>query len=170
MELAAARDPDAYMAALDPTHYASMNLVWGDGRGVSVAYARQEGELEIQRLPPGIHVLCNDRLGADGFPRGDRLHAAIEAAVGLGWPAIIPMLHAALSDHTRVSLAEVPPSHLPAELARELTATCIHSESYGTRSATLLALGEDRVIDYRYTEGSPCTSPLLDGRALVEAA
>ncbi|MBA3459645.1 MAG: NRDE family protein [Deltaproteobacteria bacterium] len=169
-ELAAASDPDAYVAALDPTQYASMNLVWGDGRGVSVAYARQEGELEIERLAPGIHVLCNDRIGAGGFPRGVRLHASIAGSIGLGWPAIVPVLHTALSDHMRVPLAEVPPSHLPPELARELTATCIHSESYGTRSATLLALGEDRVIDYRYSEGPPCTSPLIDGRRLLEEA
>lgn len=170
MELAAARDPDAYVAALDPSQYASMNLAWGDARGVSVAYARQTGELEIERLAPGIHVLCNDRLGAEGFPRCERLRVAIEAAVGAGWPGSLPALHTALSDHTRVVLDQVPPSHLPVELARELTATCIHSESYGTRSSTLLALGPGRVIDYRYTVGSPCTSPLVDGRSLVEAA
>src|SRR5215471_2688956 len=28
-ELALVADQDAYVAALDPTHYASMNLVWG---------------------------------------------------------------------------------------------------------------------------------------------
>jgi uncharacterized protein with NRDE domain len=170
LELAATSDPDAYVSDLDPTHYASMNLVWGDARGVSIAYARQEGALDIVRLSSGIHVLCNDKLGAPGFPRGERLAGAIESAVaaGEGWPAIVPALHAALSDHTRVRLADVPPSHLPPELARELTATCIHSEHYGTRSATLLALGD--AIDYRYTEGRPCTSPLIDGRALLEAA
>jgi uncharacterized protein with NRDE domain len=171
-ELAAADDPAAYIADLDPTHYASMNLVWGDPRGVSIAYGRQEGALDVVALPRGVHVLCNDKLGAPGFPRGDRLRAAIEAALadGLGWAAIVPRLHAALGDHTRVPLAEVPPSHLPVELARELTATCIHSEHYGTRSSTILALGEGRVIDYLYTDGRPCTHPLLDGRALVEAA
>jgi uncharacterized protein with NRDE domain len=172
MELAAAADPDAYVADLDPTHYASMNLVWGDARGVSVAYARNEGALDIVRLPRGIHVLCNDKLGAPGFPRGERLEHAITDAVaaGQGWPSMIGALHAALSDHTRIPLADVPPSHLPVELARELTATCIHSEHYGTRSSTLLALGEGGVIDYRYTDGRPCTSPLRDGRALLEAA
>jgi len=81
-ELAAAEDRDAYVAALDPTRYASMNLVWGDARGVSIAYARREGSLDIERLPSGIHVLCNDRLGTDGFPRGVRLHDAIAAITG----------------------------------------------------------------------------------------
>jgi uncharacterized protein with NRDE domain len=171
-ELAAADDPAAYVADIDPTRYASMNLAWGDARGVSIAYGRQEGALDVIALPRGVHVLCNDTLGAPGFPRGDRLHAAIEAALaeGLAWPALVPRLHAALGDHARVPIADVPPSHLPVELARELTATCIHSDHYGTRSSTILALGEGRVIDYLYTDGAPCTHPLIDGRALVEAA
>src|SRR3954453_18934225 len=41
-ELAAAVDQDAYVAALDPTMYASMNLVWGSARGVAIAYTRRE--------------------------------------------------------------------------------------------------------------------------------
>jgi uncharacterized protein with NRDE domain len=171
-ELAAAADPEAYVADLDPTHYASMNLVWGDARGVSIAYARQEGALDIVRLPRGVHVLCNDTVGAVGFPRGERLRSAIEEmlAVRPAWSALPVQLQRALADHTRVPLAEVPPSHLPAALGRELTATCIHSEHYGTRSSTLLALAPDRVIDYRHTDGPPCTSALVDGLALLEQA
>jgi uncharacterized protein with NRDE domain len=169
-ELAATGDPDAYVADLDPTHYASMNLVWGDARGVSIAYCRQEGGKDIVRLPRGVHVLCNDVLGAPGFPRGERLARAIDAAVELPWPAIVPRLHAALADHTRVALADTPPSHLPPELSRELTATCIHTEHYGTRSATVLALGSGRVIEYLHADGPPCTSALIDGTALLESA
>jgi uncharacterized protein with NRDE domain len=36
-ELAAADDPDAYVAALDPHAYASMNLAWGDSERASIA-------------------------------------------------------------------------------------------------------------------------------------
>ncbi|HEU4730459.1 MAG TPA: NRDE family protein, partial [Kofleriaceae bacterium] len=125
-ELAAAEDPDAYVAALDPTRYASMNLVWGSARGVSIGYVRRDegpgggpagpgaaspsgrsngppsgsrGRIEIQRLSPGIHVLCNDRLGAEGFPRGARLHDAI-AGAPRRWPELLPVLQTALADHT----------------------------------------------------------------------
>lgn len=169
-ELIGTEDPRAYVAELDPTRYASMNLVWGAARGASIAYLRQDGAVDVHELPPGIHVLCNDKLGAPGFPRGDRLRAAIALVSGQGWPAIVPSLQRALADHTRVPLAEVPPSHLPPELARELTATCIHSDHYGTRSSSLLALAPGRVIDYLHTDGSPCRSPWIDGRALLEAA
>jgi uncharacterized protein with NRDE domain len=164
-ELAAAADPDAYVAQLDPTMYASMNLVWGDARGVSVAYVRREGELkiEIERLAHGIHVLCNDRLGAEGFPRGTRLHDAI-ARAPLAWPALVPALQVALADHTRVV---PPPSHLPAEVARELTATCIHTPVYGTRSSTIFAARHGQTLAYLHADGPPCTAPFVDRRGLL---
>jgi uncharacterized protein with NRDE domain len=162
-ELIAAEDPERYVAAIDPMHYASMNLVWGDTRAVSIAYSRREGTLEIERLPRGIHVLCNDRLGADGFPRGVRLHDAI-ARGELSWPAIVPALETALADHTRV---DPPPSHLPPELARELTATCIHSPGYGTRSSTIFAAERGATIAYLHADGTPCTTPFTDRRGLL---
>jgi uncharacterized protein with NRDE domain len=189
-ELIAAEDPESYVAAIDPMHYASMNLVWGDARAVSIAYARRERTLEIERLPRGIHVLCNDRLGADGFPRGVRLHDAI-ARADLSWPAIAPAIEAALADHTRVDppdpsrtdrirsaakqgsdspCGEGPPagtSHLPAALARELTATCIHSAGYGTRSSTIFAADRGATIAYLHADGPPCTTPFVDRRGLL---
>lgn len=172
MELADADDPEAYLRALDPTRYASMNLAYGDWRGVTLVYARHEGTIEIERLGPGVHVLCNDRLAAAGFPRGERLARAIADAIrsGVGWPALIPRLQVALGDHTRVPFDEVPSSSdLPPELARELTATCIHSEHYGTRSSSIVAVGEDHVIDYRHADGPPCTTPFVDRRgSLIE--
>jgi uncharacterized protein with NRDE domain len=162
-ELAAAADQDAYVAALDPTRYASMNLVWGSARGVSIAYARREGTLEVETLSRGIHVLCNDRLGADEFPRGVRLHQAI-AGAPRGWPALVPMLQTALADHTRV---DPPPSHLPPEVARELTATCIHAPGYGTRSSTIMAARPGETLAYLHADGPPCTAPFVDRMALL---
>jgi len=169
-ELAAASDPDAYVAALDPKAYASMNLVWNSARGVSIAYARRdEGSLEIERLAPGIHVLCNDRLGAAGFPRCERLTSAIASALehGVGWPALAAQLAILLGDHTRNALADTPPSHLPPEVARELTATCIHTPAYGTRSSTLVAIAPGRVVDYLHADGPPCTTPFVDRKGLL---
>jgi len=166
-EVVEAADPDAYVRAIEPTHYASMNLLWGDARRVSIAYIRQDGSLEIEQLGRGIHVLCNDRLGADGFPRGERFHAALEPLAGQTFAASLPVIMRALGDHTRVPLADVPPSHLPPQLGRELTATCIHSESYGTRSATILALVPDQVLHYLHADGPPCTTPFTDRSALL---
>lgn len=162
-ELAAAEDPCGYVAALDPTMYASMNLVWGDAYGVTIAYARREGTLEVEPLRRGIHVLCNDRLRAPGCPRGARLHEAI-AGGPLRWPELLPVLQAALADHTRV---DPPASHLPPEVERELTATCIHTPVYGTRSSTIIAARPGETIAYLHADGPPCTTPFVDQMALL---
>lgn len=169
LELAAADDRARYVAALDPADYASMNLVWGDARGAHVAYLRREGSAatggraEIEALAPGIHVLCNDRLGAPGFPRGERLHDAIARAPHV-WPDIVPALQAALADHTHAPAA---PSPLPAALAHALTATCIHSPSYGTRSSTIFAAGPGGALAYLHADGPPCTAPFVDHLELL---
>jgi uncharacterized protein with NRDE domain len=171
-ELAAAADPDAYVGELDPKRYASMNLVWGDAERVSVAYLRRDGDKVIEALPPGVHVLCNDRLGSCDFPRGDRLHAAITSALdhSHAWSELALPIRNVLRDHTRVPIEDVPPSHLPAELARELTAVCIHSEHYGTRSSTLLAIDKARVAAYLQADGPPCITPYVDYAELLDGA
>lgn len=166
-ELVAAADPEAYVAAIDPRAYASMNLVWGDAETVRIAYLRREtGAREIETLTKGVHVLCNDRLGAEGFPRGERLGVAIEQALAetRAWDALWPRLAAALGDHTHV---DPPPSHLSPEIARELTATCIHAGYYGTRSASLIALERGRVLAYRHADGPPCVTPFVDRMELL---
>lgn len=171
IELAAADDPDAYAAAIDPAAYASMNLVWSSRGGVAIAYARREARtLEIERLSRGVHVLGNDRLGAAGFPRAERLARAIEAALqaGAGWPALGAHLAALLGDHERTAPPPGGPPHLSPELLRELTATCIHTPLYGTRSSSIVALAPGGVIDYRHADGPPCTTPFADVRGLLE--
>ena len=172
MECADAADQDAYVRALDPRDYASMNLVYGDARGVTVAYLRREdGGHELVRLGPGIHVLCNDRIGAPGFPRGERLRGLIEAelARGTAWPGLWPRLATALGEHERAALADTPPAHhLAPEVARELTAICIHTDFYGTRSASLVALVEGSVAAYRSSDGPPGETPFTDRMALFE--
>ena len=152
-ELAMADDQDAYVDALDPRRYASMNLAWGHADSVSIAYCRVTGEKEIEVLGQGIHVLCNDILGAPGFPRADRLAAAIRARPDL------QTLQTALADHTKTA---PPPSHLAPELARELTATCIHSEHYGTRSSTIIVFERGRIARYLHADGPPCVTPFRE--------
>jgi uncharacterized protein with NRDE domain len=169
LELAAASDPDAYVAALDPRDYASMNLVWGDSERVCVAYLRHEGMKEVIELSRGVYALCNDRIGTAGFPRGDRLVRAIDVALaeGRGWDVLAPRLQRALADHTRVELADSQPSRLPPELSRELTANCIHSDHYGTRSSTIFALERGRVAAYHHADGPPCVTPYVDCMELL---
>lgn len=172
MECAAADDQDAYVAAIDPRRYASMNLVFGDASGVRIAYLRRAtGDRAIVRLGPGIHVLANDVLGASDFPRVERLQHLIEVAIAIdpSWPALWPRLAAALGDRERVALADTPPSHLPPDLARELSAIDIRSEHYGTRSSSLVALGPGRVLAYLAADGPPSETAFTDRMGLFDA-
>ena len=168
-DLALADDPDSVIAQLDATMYASMNLAWGSASGVTLAYSRRDaGTVETEKLGPGIHVLCNDRLGAPGFPRGERLQAGLEAAVatGQGWPAIAPSIQRLLADHTRSE--PTVHTHLPPEIERELTAICIHTPAYGTRSSSIVAFGASGgVLSYLHADGAPDATPYLDRTGLL---
>ena len=158
-ELAMSSDPERYVQRLDPRQYASMNLTWGDAHGAYVAYLRHdEGTREIVRLEDGVHVLANDRLGAPGFPRAERLATDILAAAPQ-WDALAKVLRRALGDHTKTDGGA---AHLSPDLARELTATCIHTPHYGTRSSTLAALERGRVRAYLHADGPPCVTPYID--------
>jgi uncharacterized protein with NRDE domain len=168
LELAQAEDPEAYVAALDPRAYASMNLAWGDARAVSIAYLRHEGTKEVVRLQKGIHVLTNDRLASPDFPRAAHLAAAITPCVRAPWPELARQLERALGDHTAFD-APAPPQLAP-DVARALTATCIHTPLYGTRSSTVLALDPGRVAHYLHAEGPPCTTPFYDLGGLLARA
>jgi uncharacterized protein with NRDE domain len=172
-ECASAVDQDAYVRALDPDRYASMNLVYGRASEVSVAYLRREtGSSEIVRLAPGVHVLCNDVIGAAGFPRGDRLRGLVTVALAdqPAWPALWPRLARALGDHARVTIEDTPASSLPPAIANQLTAICIHGEHYGTRSASLVAIDPGRVRAYLATDGPPGETVFTDRRALFAGA
>jgi len=166
----AAADVDAYVRALDPRDFSSMNLVYGDARGLSVAYFRQDSAtVDIGALPHGVHVLCNDRIDSPSFPRGQRLAGVLRANADAPWPIMRARLAATLGDHARVAIPETetfaPP--LTRELAEAMTSICIHSPLYGTRSAAIVALDVDRVHQYLHAEGSPCTAPFVDFTELV---
>ncbi len=161
IDTVAADDPGAYVRALDATRYASMNLVWGsaggDTAGACIAYTRrEEGTVDVLPLGKGVHVLCNDRIGADGFPKAARLAEALAPYTNLD--ELVAALPALLGDHTRTE--PTLHSHLPHDLAKELTATCIHTETYGTRSASIIAFGER--ITYLHADGPPCTTAFRD--------
>lgn len=163
VELAAAADAEAYLAALDPTRCASMKLAWGDARGAAIACVRREtASIEIERLGHGVHVLTNDRSRSPGYPRGERLAKAL--AGPRRWPEVAHLLATHLADHT---CEQPPPSHLPPDLARELTATCIHSPTYGIRSSTILAATGDRLVGYLHPDGAPCVTSYADLLELV---
>jgi len=160
----AARDA---VRGIDPSEHSSFNLIYGDASNLEVAYGRREaGMVELQRLGEGIHVLTNDRIGSPDFPKADRALTLVAPAQAMPWPELARALHTALGDHELPSEDRVPepPPDAPfgRDLVRQLQALCIHTPAYGTRSSTLMALGESSVLHYLYADGPPCTTPYRD--------
>jgi uncharacterized protein with NRDE domain len=165
-----APDLDAFVRALDPREFSSMNLLYGDAAtGIRVGYFRQDlGTAELAVLPLGVHVLCNDTIDAPGFPRGRRLADVLRAGADAAWPTMRARFAAALGDHTRAPLDDPPlPPAIPRDVAEAMTSICIHSPQYGTRSSAIVALGPGRVHQYLHAEGAPCTAPFVDYTGLL---
>jgi hypothetical protein len=74
-------------------------------------------------------------------------------------------LEGALGDHTEFDAPLTP--QVPPDIARSLTATCIHTPMYGTRSSTIVAVDPGRVLRYRHAEGAPCKASFHDVRGGV---
>ncbi|MBL8679626.1 MAG: NRDE family protein [Myxococcales bacterium] len=146
------------------------NLVLGDGERLFVAYARRDG-WESRELEPGVWVLANDRLGSPWFPKAERLQAKVTKVADAPWPTLRAELEHALADTTVPEDVPIDPtSPVPAAWARALQALCIHTEVYGTRSATIAALGRGAVAEYAFAEGPPDENPFRDFTPLVSGA
>jgi uncharacterized protein with NRDE domain len=163
----------AWLGAVDARAYNPFNLLVGDARALWVAYARPDRErLELESLPPGIWALPNDRLGSLEFPKIDRAVELATPLATLPWAELVPRAQAMLADHELPPLARVvmpPSSPFPPELLHRLQALCVHTPGYGTRSATLLAIGTRGVEHYLHAEGPPCQAPLVAQAELVDA-
>jgi uncharacterized protein with NRDE domain len=156
----------ALLDDVDPRAYNEMNLVYGDGRLLEVAYGRHDrSAMVVEAVPPGVHVLPNDELDSEAFPKVRRVRAL------LGEPParlddLEGRLRATLADHEPPALADVPPpapgGRFDHATLRTLHSICIHTPLYGTRSATIAALAPGRVVRYAFAAGSPCREPFAD--------
>lgn len=139
----------AYADAIDPTQYASANLVFGDASGADLVYLRRAGTRERLAVAPGLTILGNDRLDAPDQPKQDRLRALLAPATT--WAELVALAPGALGDHA-----------LPG-----LQALCIHTPRYGTRSSTLAALAPGAVRTLAWADGAPCVTRFVDATALL---
>lgn len=150
----------ALIRSLDGRTYNPFNLLFGDGRELSVAYAREQREIAIESFDPGVIVLANDRVGAPEYPKTHRAEQLIA-----GTPSL-EQLEAVLADHEKPpleSIPEPPPgARFDRAFLRELQALCIHTPFYGTRSSSIVAIEPGRTLRYLHAEGPPCTTPFRD--------
>lgn len=152
---------------LDASAYNAFNLMWGDAKALSVAYARDgRAALEIEPVPEGVHVLPNDRLDDAESPKVARARALLAPYLEADFATLEAALKRMLADRVRPELAALPDWPLPArmtrEFLRELSALCIRTPLYGTRSSTLVALTPGGVGKYLYADGPPDQAEFVD--------
>jgi uncharacterized protein with NRDE domain len=169
LEALAAREAsaiDALLDELDPSLFEGFNLMYGDARTLSVAYARPErAEIERVALKEGVWALANDVLGSPEFPKTARaVELVAPHAAAREWAPLAGALTQALGDHDLPASLPDPPagSRFDRALLGALQALCIHTPHYGTRSATVLALEPGRVARYLHADGAPCRAPFAD--------
>jgi uncharacterized protein with NRDE domain len=162
----------AYVKSVDPSHYNAFNLMFGDARGMFVAYGREQPTaLNVEAVPEGIHVLPNDRLDSPDFFKVGRAQQLLAPLAQAPWEQLSQGLRALLSDHATAALDDIPeppPGALfDRERIRQLSSLCVATPSYGTRSSTIVALTPGHVAHYLYADGPPDQSEFVDVRSLL---
>jgi uncharacterized protein with NRDE domain len=166
---------ERYLRHLDARDYNEFNILFGDGVRACAAYGRRSrADVELEPLGRGVHVLCNDRLGSDAFPKADEARARVESISSGRWSQVMPQLIDVLSDRSLPDPSVLPPlppdAPFDADMARRLQAICVETPVYGTVSATLAALSPGRVERYAYCDAAPDRAPFHDFTHLVRDA
>lgn len=150
--------PGATLARLEreePAAYNGFNMLIADAHHAYVASNRGT-VLSITALDPGLHLLSNLELNDPTCPRiagSYRLFAdvSLQSAPREPSPLLRP-LRRILSDHQTTLDPRGPTDTL-----------CIHTPTYGTRSATIIAAAAAPPrLHYWHAAGPPCVTELVD--------
>jgi uncharacterized protein with NRDE domain len=130
--------------------YNPFNLFVADAASAHVVtYAERASRIDLE---PGAHVIGNAH-PAEATPKIARLRAEVERVAAGPASGVLD------------ALAGVCRSH---EGADALAATCVHAGAYGTRSSTLLRLGDAPGDDVLlYAAGPPCRCDYRDFTPLL---
>jgi len=141
--LAADSTPEAYIDALQAhaSEYNGFNLLVGDkDKLVWYTNAATQDERNGKLLAPGIYGLSNGSLDSP-WPKVVRTKAQFSSLICQGAPedAYFEML----TDTTRAPDCRLPKTGVSLEWERVLSAVCIQSPEYGTRTSTVVRLFGD---------------------------
>jgi uncharacterized protein with NRDE domain len=134
---------------LDARRYEGFNLVLADPS--AALFLEYDGRLRVRNFDPGVHVVGNT--GADGQYAIPNEPARLREAA---------QRQAENVDHLRTVLQPEPGEDATGWLDRAVSTirdhdygVCVHGDGFGTRSSSLVSIGEDGV-SYRYADGPPC--------------
>jgi len=127
----------------------------------------------VEALGPGIHILENNPLHADS-PKADHVRTLLGDAGTLEGENLVERVRSVLVDHSVPDPVVGPTPETGTTTSSgghegrvrpvETFAACVHTETYGTRSSTLVRVpASPRDLPQVYVaHGHPCTSPFVD--------
>ena len=153
---AKASEAAQWLSGLPAGRYQPFNLFVADANDAYVAV--YEETVRVARLEPGVHVIGNGDPDARDVPKIDRLTRSAERAARAEPDAVLDELAVICRAHDG---RDGP-----------LSDTCIHlgdgASGYGTRSSTLLWLGEPGMrSEWRFADGPPCETEYEDRSRLL---
>jgi uncharacterized protein with NRDE domain len=159
----AAAGVETLVRRIRPGDYNPAWLLVGDRRSLFSISLRPDEPVCVRQLAPGVHVLENVPLGQPSA-KVDHVNSLVEQASSSGgslWGA----LPSVLADHTLP--ADAGPDAFPDEAMTRPPATlaaCVHSDEFGTRSATLVRVPSATGAhpEMLVADGPPCTAPFVD--------
>jgi uncharacterized protein with NRDE domain len=156
---------------LDPANYNPCWMLVGDRESlfsVGLASGRQPA---VTQLGPGRHVLENRPFGTPTAKTAQVAAMVAQVPGTAGLAAAADALAGVLSDHRPAAdppPAPPPPAAPPAPGATgrvrppELSAACVHTPTYGTRSAMIITVAAAGPPRLRVADGPPCEVPFRD--------
>ena len=161
----AASAVDDFTKKFRPADYNPAWLLVGDRTSLYALDMTGEDRPVAEALAPGVHILENNPLHA-ASPKVDHVRALLGDLGALEGADLIERVRSVLVDHSLPPADVGPggPGGPGGGRSVESLAACVHTDGYGTRSSTLVAVAgaaehRPRVL---VTDGPPCTSPFVD--------
>lgn len=144
-----------FVTRFHPADYNSAWLLVGDRESLWYLELGEEAAPAAEPLGPGLHVMGNGPLhGAS--PKVDHVQDRIAGIEGDRAQAVLDRLTAALADHT---IPESVGSRSDGtERPKQLGCACVHTESFGTRSAALVQVPAQVRPRMWVADGPPCSA------------
>ncbi|HXW47435.1 MAG TPA: NRDE family protein [Streptosporangiaceae bacterium] len=161
----------AMRAKLDPARYNPCWMLVGDRESLFFVGIDDGPRAWFERLGPGLHVLENAPLDAQS-PKAEFVRGLVRAELdrqGTDPAAFVAGLERVLSSH-QPAVAEPRTDDTGRTWPPEISAPCVHTEFYGTRSAMTVAVPADGQPGVRVADGPPCQVPFRDVTSMWTAA
>jgi uncharacterized protein with NRDE domain len=153
---------------LDPAQYNPCWMLVGDGQSLYSVGVAGGAEPEVEQLGPGVHILENAPLRAPSA-KADLVRRLVRdgraAQADQGPAGTQAVLDAVLRNH-QPAVPEPRVDDSGRVWPAEISAPCVHTDAYGTRSAMTVWLPQGGLPVVRVADDRPCEVPFRDVSAL----